>query len=245
MNLRGMLLGSLIGLTSCATNDYNNHNSSYNHNQENNVVDKKQDELQTLVNKADSYYEDNNWKEASAWYKKAIDFKEDDNDALFHYKRGFALAMSGEFDEALKEYKEGYKEMPHVKLDLFKNKEAGRLYRKGMEIEEKDKEEARKLFKRSMELDPRSPLPYNELGNMYLREGNNEDALEMFNLGGKCDPFSGGSLVSIASALKEQKKYKEAKEFYKLSLVITEQNSMRQLAKNRLTEINKILEQEK
>jgi len=39
MNLREMLLGSLIGLTSCATNDYNNHGSSYTHDQENGKTD--------------------------------------------------------------------------------------------------------------------------------------------------------------------------------------------------------------
>ena len=48
MNLRGMLLGSLLGLTSCATNDYNNHNSSYNPNQHNGGTSYVQDKKDSI-----------------------------------------------------------------------------------------------------------------------------------------------------------------------------------------------------
>ncbi len=84
-----------------------------------------------------------------------------------HLKLGMAYEKNGEFDLALREYKEASEEIPQARLFL------GNIY-----FLQKDYASAEREYEQAIAVIPDNPRPYNNLAWLYYTQGNKLDEAE-------------------------------------------------------------------
>jgi len=107
-----------------------------------------------------------------------------DQKAMGYFRKGFELAQEGKYEDALQMYRIGKQLNPAVvRVPKFKNAEAEQLYVAGYAIRKTDPEKAIKLYKQSMELEPDSPLSYNQIGRALAEQAKYGEAFNYFKKG--------------------------------------------------------------
>lgn len=107
-----------------------------------------------------------------------------DSRAMGYFQKGFQLAEQGKYEEAFEMYKAGHQiDSSIVRVPKFKKAEAERLYVAGYAIRKTDPERAIELYKQSMELEPDSPLSYNQIGRALAEQAKYDEAFSYFKRG--------------------------------------------------------------
>ncbi|MBI4650564.1 tetratricopeptide repeat protein [Candidatus Desantisbacteria bacterium] len=154
------------------------------------------------------------YSEASEMYKKVIEFRPEYIPA--HVNLGLDYKYSGEYDKAIEEYEKVLKLDPNY-VEIFIN--FGIAY-----FLKKEYDKAIEQLSLSIEKDKNNPLSYYYLGMTYEATGDFEKALDAYNKTYEVEPnfpnLNDKTMdvhLKIGDRLLSEKKYKEAKEEYKLA----------------------------
>lgn len=153
-------------------------------------------DAQTLVEKAQDAYEQEDYSKALALLKEA-DSKEPNNpDTL--YRIGYMYEKLGDSDEALHQYKNA---LEFDKNNAYFHNSIASIYRAKEEFAS-----ARMHLNASLDIDPQNPVTHYNYGNLLVDMKNTEQALEMYEKAVELEPeFTQAQeeIVKLKTALKD------------------------------------------
>lgn len=91
--------------------------------------------------------------------------------------------------------------------------------------------------KEKFEVQPKNAYEWNELGNIYLKIGSNDKAIESFNQAIKLDPYFGWAYSNLALAYNHSKKFKESIPLYRKSIELLDTDKGKAISYNRLGDV--------
>jgi tetratricopeptide (TPR) repeat protein len=91
--------------------------------------------------------------------------------------------------------------------------------------------------KEKFEVQPKNAYEWNELGNIYLKIGSNDKAIESFNKAIELDPYFGWAYSNLALAYNHSKKFKESIPLYKKSIELLDTDKGKAISYNRLGDV--------
>ena len=91
--------------------------------------------------------------------------------------------------------------------------------------------------KEKFEVQPKNAYEWNELGNIYLKIGSNDKAVEAFNKAIELDPYFGWAYSNLALAYNHSKKFKESIPLYKKSIELLDTDKGKAISYNRLGDV--------
>jgi len=91
--------------------------------------------------------------------------------------------------------------------------------------------------KEKFEVQPKNAYEWNELGNIYLKIGSNDKAVEAFTKAIKLDPCFGWAYSNLALAHNHSKKFKESIPLYKKSIELLDTDKGKAISFNRLGDV--------
>jgi tetratricopeptide (TPR) repeat protein len=103
----------------------------------------------------------------------------------------------------------------------------------GEEIAEVEISSSRDKF----EVQPKNAYEWNELGNIYLKVGSNEKAIDSFKKAIEMDPSFGWAYSNLALALNHSKKFTESIPLYKKSIELLDTDKGKAISYNRLGDV--------
>lgn len=91
--------------------------------------------------------------------------------------------------------------------------------------------------KEKFEVQPKNAYEWNELGNIYLKIGSNDKAIDSFNKAIELDPGFGWAYSNLALAYNHSKKFKESIPLYRKSIELLDTDKGKAISYNRLGDV--------
>ena len=91
--------------------------------------------------------------------------------------------------------------------------------------------------KEKFEVQPKNAYEWNELGNIYLKIGSNDKAIDSFNKAIELDPYFGWAYSNLALAYNHSKKFKESIPLYRKSIELLDTDKGKAISYNRLGDV--------
>lgn len=91
--------------------------------------------------------------------------------------------------------------------------------------------------KEKFEVQPKNAYEWNELGNIYLKIGSNDKAINSFNKAIELDPYFGWAYSNLALAYNHSKKFKESIPLYGKSIELLDTDKGKAISYNRLGDV--------
>jgi len=91
--------------------------------------------------------------------------------------------------------------------------------------------------KEKFEVQPKNAYEWNELGNIYLKIGSNDKAIDSFNKAIELDPYFGWAYSNLAMAYNHSKKFKESIPLYRKSIELLDTDKGKAISYNRLGDV--------
>jgi tetratricopeptide (TPR) repeat protein len=127
--------------------------------------------------------------------------------------------------------------------ELFENKYAGESTRSLVD-EAENSQERFNSGKDKFEVQPQSAYEWNELGNIYLKIGSNDKAIEAFNKAIELDPSFGWAYSNLALAYNHSKKFRESIPLYRTSIDFLDTDKGKAISWNRLGDVYRHLNEQ-
>lgn len=218
------------------------HQQEYHHQAAVDSYRNKTDYIEACFKLASAYQDQNNFKEAIVYYRRAIELKPDFVEAS--YNAALAYQALGQFDEAIAWYRraleikpdvaEAFNNLGKVLLETGKGDEAQACFLEALRLKpvfaepyfnladlqyrRGQKDAAEKNFSRALRIKPDMIEALNNLGNLFKDRGNFKAAIEHYCQVIRLNPLLAEGYYNLGSALRLQEKFDEAIEIFKQAL---------------------------
>jgi tetratricopeptide (TPR) repeat protein len=172
-----------------------------------------------------------NLDKAIALSKKGINADANLGKAVVSYKQGNKEQALAQLDKAIKDHGGTFTQARNFKAEVLCD--LGRV------------EEAKKEYLTEIEKEDPGPTCFQALGNIYLKEGNLNEALKIFEQGKKWYPRDPDIALGIGATLEKQKHFDDAVKSYRKAISLLQDKGKLELWKKHLQDLEAIALQQR